>query len=247
MVLRKVVRRILLTLPRPLKKMVFFGRRYYCPVCQSRVRRFWTYGRVPRSRAWCPVCGALERHRLVWMFLQTGTDLLGPYPKKLLHIAPEKVLESKFRQVPVLDYLSGDLHDPRAMAKIDVTDIQYPDDSFDAILCSHVLEHVANDRQAIGEFYRVLKPNGFAVLMVPIVAKETFEDPTVTDPAERERLFGQQDHVRSYGPDFKDRLERAGFSVMEFRERDIVERHDLVRLGVLNAEGLSEVIFLCRK
>ena len=99
------------------------------------------------------------------------------------------------------------------MVEMDITDIQYPDDSFDAIYCSHVLEHVPDDAKAMSELYRVLKPGGWAILAVPIRGDTTFEDPTTTEPEERERLFGQSDHVRYYGKDFKDRLEAAGFEV----------------------------------
>ena len=95
-------------------------------------------------------------------------------------------------------YLTSDIRHPRAMVKMDITDIQYPDNPFDVIYCSHVLEHVPDDRRALSEFYRILKPTGWAILLVPIIAEKTFEDPSITDPSERLKLFGQADHVRGY-------------------------------------------------
>ncbi len=145
----------------------------------------------------------------------------------MLHIAPELQLSRLFRAQPSLDYLSADLKSPRAMVKMDITDIPYPDHTFDVIYCSHVLEHVPDDRKAMRELHRVLKPGGWAILQVPITAKATVEDPAVTDPQERLRLYGQIDHVRRYGPDYKDRLVEAGFGVIleqfvqELNERQV--------------------------
>src|SRR5215211_8060293 len=143
--LKRTMRKAVLTLPQPLKKMLFFGKQRYCTVCQSQLRRFWTAGLVvPRPNGCCPVCGSLERHRSLWVFLSNKTDLLESHPKRMLHVAPEKALESKFKQIENLDYVSVDLHDRRAMVKMDITDLRYPDDSFDVIYCSHVLISVPN-------------------------------------------------------------------------------------------------------
>ncbi len=128
------------------------------------------------------------------------------------------------------------------MVRMDITDIQYPDNLFDVVYCSHVLEHVCDDRKAMREFNRVLKSNGWAVFLVPITAESTFEDPSVTDPAERERLFGQHDHVRRYGPDLKDRLEQARFNVRCFTTAEIVGEKRIARLGVK-----KETVFFCKK
>ena len=112
-----------------------------------------------------------------------------------------------------LRYVTADMASPLAMVHLDVTALPFTDQYFDAILCSHVLEHVPNDHTAMREFYRVLKPGGWFLPDVPIVGDRTFEDPSITDSEERARLFGQSDHVRSYGRDFKGRLETAGFQV----------------------------------
>jgi SAM-dependent methyltransferase len=171
------------------------------------------------------------------------TDLLDGRPKRMLHVAPEAQLARLFREQSHLDYLSADLIDSRAMVRMDITDIQYPPQTFDVIYCSHVLEHVADDRKAMREFHRVLKPGGWAILQVPIKGETTFEDPTVTSPEDRQRLFGQHDHVRTYGRDYRDRLAEAGFAVtVDGFVRELDER-TVRRIGLKRTED----IYFCRK
>ena len=142
-----------------------------------------------------------------------------------------------------IDYLSADLDPRKAMTVMDITDIHHPDGSFDVILCSHVLEHIPDDRKALSEFFRVLKPGGWAILQVPIMADTTFEDFSVTDPKEREKLFGQHGHVRSYGLDYGDRLTEAGFSVtVDGFVRDLGEA-EIQRQGLTSHEN----VYLCAK
>ena len=164
-------------------------------------------------------------------------------PREFCTLLPEPYLARLFRAAENVDYLSGDLMDVNAMVRMDITDIQYPDNSFDVVYCSHVMEHVPDDRRAMRELCRVLVPEGWAILQVPITAETTFEDPSVTDPRERERQFGQFDHVRRYGPDYADRLADAGF---------VVEIIDYAgKLGYREAAkyGLqpNEHIYSCRK
>jgi SAM-dependent methyltransferase len=223
-------------------KILYFGWARYCPVCRSRLRSFRPSGYVRRPDARCPVCRSLERHRLVWVFFGCNTNLFDGASKRMLHIAPERVFEARFRRISGLDYLTADLYNPRAMVKMDITDIQYPDGSFDVVYCSHVLEHVSDDRRAMRELSRVLKADGWAVILVPITAGKTFEDPSVTDPSERERLFGQRDHVRRYGPDVKDRLGEAGFSVRLFDAVEVVGEASVIKLGVKDSQ-----VFFCEK
>jgi SAM-dependent methyltransferase len=123
------------------------------------------------------------------------------------------------------------------MIKMDITNIDYPDQSFDVIYCSHVLEHVQDDRKAMREFYRVLKTTGWAILLVPITAEKTLEDPSLVGPEERLRVFGQADHVRRYGPDYVDRLREAGFSVQVTKVNDLVQNDEAIRLGLTSAAG----------
>ena len=162
----------------------------------------------------------------------------------MLHIAPEAQLSRILTHVKNLDYLSADLSSKRAMVKMDITNIQYPDNSFDIIYCSHVLEHVPDDRQAMSEFYRGLKPGGWAILQVPLADRDvTYEDFSITDPVEREKHFGQHDHVRWYGRDFTDRLVQSGFDV---KIDGFVRELDP---GLSRKCGLmlSEDVYLCRK
>ena len=190
----------------------YIGNRVYCPCCESHFRCFIRYG--PNRNGMCPRCGSLDRHRLLWLYLHNCTNLLCDR-LRVLHFAPEVIIQKKLRSYPNLDYTSTDLDSPLAMVRMDITDIPYTVNMFDVILCSHVLEHIPDDHKAMSELYRILKPGGWALLQVPFDAERagTFEDPTVVDPKERTRLFGQFDHVRIYGRDFMDRLERAGFTV----------------------------------
>jgi SAM-dependent methyltransferase len=215
----------------------------YCPVCERWSRRFHSYGYVKRKDAACPRCGSLERHRLVWLHFARATNLFDGQPKRVLHIAPEGSLEARLRKVLGDGYLSADL-EPGAMVQMDICDIRYPDASFDAVFCSHVLEHVPDDRRAMRELRRVLRPSGFGVLQVPISVERTVEDPSISDPAERMRLFGHPDHVRRYGHDYVDRLREAGFRVSVREPRDIVQEKDLVPFGL---SRIRERIYHCER
>lgn len=210
--------------------------RFYCPVCDNYAREFLPATPEPRPNCVCPNCGSRERHRLTWLFLNRHSDLFEGRPKRVLHVAAERSLARRLGQVPGLDYLTADLSSPAAMVQMDIMDIQFPEGSFDVILCSHVLEHVDDDRRAMGEFVRVLKPGGWALLLVPISVEATFEDPSITDPALRKRLFGHPEHVRQYGMDFADRLAEAGFEVQVFHPADVATPAELERAAILPTE-----------
>jgi len=172
----------------------------------------------------CPICESLDRTRLLYLYLLHKTDLFQK-PQKILHFAPEKAIEDRMRQLPNVDYLTADLYAGHVMIKVAITDIQFPDNFFDAIICNHVLEHVIDDRKAMREIYRTLKPGGWAILQVPIslVLEKTYEDFSITTEAGREQAFGQSDHLRLYARDYKDRLEQAGFKVNLFEWTTEVE------------------------
>jgi SAM-dependent methyltransferase len=224
--------------------ILYHGDGRFCPVCGKTSRKFAPAGLVPREDALCVHCEALERHRLLWLYVTKKTNLFDGKSKKMLHVAPEPCFEPMFRQHLGDNYLTADLFDPRAMVKMDITNINYPDQSFDVIYCSHVLEHIQDDRKAMREFYRTLKSNGWAILLVPITTEVTFEDPAITEPAERLRVFGQEDHVRSYGKDYADRLRDAGFHVKVTRVDDLVQSDDKRRMGLTPASG---EIYYCTK
>jgi len=228
---------------RPVLKWYYKGIDKFCPVCESHLSKFFPFGVTRRENARCPVCHSLERHRLVWIFLREWSDLFDGKSKKMLHIAPEREFEHRFKRIKNLEYLSADLHPYDAMIQMDITNIQFPDNCFDVIYCSHVFEHIPDDKKAMREVLRVLHPDGWALLQVPITAEKTIEDPSITDPVERQLKFGQEDHVRRYGLDYVDRLKESGFFVEELPSATVVDESELDRFGT----GLSESIFFCTK
>ncbi len=227
---------------RSFQSLPYIGWGRYCPVCGKKSNRFVQYGVIPREDARCMHCGALERHRLVWLFFERMTDLFDGKPKKMLHIAPERAFEALLKKQLGAGYLTADLINPRAMVRMDITNIQFPSDTFDVIYCSHVLEHVPDDKLAIHELYRILKPDGWAVILVPINADKTFEDPSVVDPTKRLELFGQKDHLRRYGPDFRERLIEEGFNVKVFVPSDFLQDNEVSFMAIRN-----ENIYYCKK
>jgi SAM-dependent methyltransferase len=199
-------------------KIFYSGNRVECPVCGSRFRKFFPYGRNPaRDNALCLNCLALERHRLLWLYLKEKTGLFH-MPMKVLHIAPESCFIDRLSSFRNLEYITADLESPLAKIRMDIHNIPFPDSHFDAVICNHVMEHVRDDFRAMREILRVLKPAGWAIIQSPIMGGNldvTFEDPAITDPAAREIAYGQSDHLRLYGRDYPDRLRRAGFKVLE--------------------------------
>jgi len=195
---------------------VFYrGSAVTCPVCESSYRIFLPYGRInPRPNALCPNCLSLERHRLIWLYLRERTSFF-TRKQGVLHIAPEACFIPRFEKLHSDQYITADIESPLAKVKMDIHEIPFQENTFDVVLCNHVLEHVRDDIQAMREIHRVLKPGGLAILQVPFfnpVQDVTFEDASVTDARERERLFGQDDHVRKYGHDYPQRMAQAGLT-----------------------------------
>ena len=184
-----------------------------CPICRSRFRRFARSYEWADDRGICPRCGSRQRHRHLWLFLERHTDLFDGRPRRVLHFAPEAGIRTRLGEVKHLDYVTVDIEEGRADVAADVQALPFADGEFDVILCVHVLEHIPDDRRALAELHRVLRPGGWAILQVPIQGEHTDEDPSVTDPEERQRRFGQDDHVRMYGRDFEDRVRAAGFDL----------------------------------
>ncbi|SHN29188.1 Methyltransferase domain-containing protein [Cyclobacterium lianum] len=223
---------------------VFYrGKEVQCNICLRSFRRFLPYGRQARENALCPNCLGLERHRLMWLFLKKNT---GFFEKqlKVLHVAPELCFLNRFKKLPNLEYITGDLESPLAQVKMDIHQIPFPDNSFDVVFCNHVLEHVADDLQACREINRVLKPDGWGILQSPVYnLEQTLEDPEIKEPAEREKVFGQSDHVRKYGKDYASRLSKSGLKVTENAfvktlHQDRIKKHALPE---------NEMIFFCQK
>jgi predicted SAM-dependent methyltransferase len=227
-----------------------------CPFCGWKGPSFLPNGLIVRKNSRCPKCDSLERHRLYYLYLKE----VFPTNKKVkvLHFAPEKILTMLFRSFKNVDYLSADIAPGKAMVVADITQTSFEDNAFDVIFCSHVLEHVPDDAKAMRELYRILAPDGFAILQVPVKTSwngkpvdKTYEDFSITDPKEREKAFGQHDHVRIYGTDFKDRLAQAGFTVKLVKYADQVGEAALKRYALLpelvDASETEGWIYHCTK
>lgn len=229
-----------------LRNRVLKGDTVRCPVCERGAIAYLPSGSPPRPHVLCPFCGSRERARMTWLFLKER-KVLRP-GLRILHVAPEACLREKLQALPGVEYVAGDKHEvgyryPVGTMDLDVTQLQFPDDRFDLILCSHVLEHVTQDRVAMHELCRVLAPGGLGILMVPIKPELpiTQEDPSVTDPKERERLYGQFDHVRLYGRDYAQRLRDAGFTVTEDDMTARLSTEEVFRAGLLRGEIVHAV------
>lgn len=232
--------------------MYYAGTARQCPVCGGGFRRFLPAGldlplfreknivgggRAPEVV--CPGCWSLNRERLLLLYLRAKTRIFAG-PTTLLHIAPEPGLSKILSRTPTIRYVSTDLGRGNVMVRSDVTQLPIRDQSCDAVICCHVLEHVIDDVAGMREICRVLRPGGWAILQVPIALSEaqTLEDFSVTSPEGRERLYGQSDHVRLYGRDYRDRLEAAGFRVELYRYGSDLGRDALARHGVLADEDI---------
>ena len=214
--LNKIPRPMLINLSiflRPLIYLFFKGNNFTDPIDGKSYRKFLPYGYgKQRENALSPGTLSLERHRQMWLYLQNETDFFTKN-YKVLHIAPEQEFLRKFKKMKNLDYTSADLFSPIVDIKADILDLPFADESFDVIFCNHVLEHIEDDRKAMRELYRVMKKGGWGILQVPMKnsLEKTYEDFTITDPKERQKHFGQYDHVRWYGMDYFDRLKSVGF------------------------------------
>jgi SAM-dependent methyltransferase len=193
------------------------GSRFTDPIDGQRYRKLLPYGRVrSRENALAPWSMSLERHRAVWVYLTEYSNLFTS-PGTMLHMAPEYCFLKRLSSKQGMKVVRGDLNSPWADIHFDVHDIPFDNDHFDVLMANHLMEHVEDDAAVFLEFYRVMKPGGWGIFQVPLDRSNprTEEDASVTDPAERERLYWQRDHVRLYGLDYVDRLAAAGFEVEE--------------------------------
>tara|TARA_B100000767_G_scaffold190787_1_gene178077 strand:- start:6427 stop:7179 length:753 start_codon:yes stop_codon:yes gene_type:complete len=219
---------------RPLIKLYYKGNRFIDPIDGSSYRKFLSYGyKNLRENALCPGTLSLERHRLLWLYLDRETSFL-KNSIKVLHVAPEQVFFKKFKNFSNWDYTTTDLYSPLADVKTDLCSLPFQDNTYDLVLCNHVLEHIPNDRKAMKEIHRVLKPKGTAVLQVPLDENrlETFEDDSITDPKKRTQIFGQYDHVRIYGQDYYKRLKEVGFYATPIDLGSKISRKEFIQFAL---------------
>ena len=220
-----------------------------CICCGGKFLTFLPAGIIKRANAKCPKCGALERHRTIWMFFKNETNL---FSSKLdvLNVAPEKLFYKKLNSIKNISYISIDLqpesydYGSKTIA-MDLTDLKFEEKSFDVIICNHVLEHIPNDAKAMSEMFRVLRQDGWAVINVPVNnnSDTTIEDLTINDPIKQLELYGQPDHVRVYGKDYVTRLENAGFKVKVIPYTKAFTHNERFKFGF----KLEENIYLCTK
>jgi len=253
--MRAIIKFLVRKVPRPIlikfsyifswvMSLFYKGNNVECPVCENNFRKFLPYGNQGLDNRLCPKCLSLERHRLIWLFLKQKTNFFDAQ-LKVLHIAPEQPFLKRFKSLKKLDYTTADLESPIADVKMDIREMPFDDNSYDVLMCNHVLEHIDDEQKATTEIYRVLKKGGWAILQVPLDAsiEETYEDLSITDPKEREKLFGQYDHVRLYGRDYPKRLEKSGLKVIPDKlvteiGEELAERYRLDK---------SELLYFCKK
>ncbi|OBQ56159.1 methyltransferase domain-containing protein [Tamlana sp. s12] len=243
----KTFKLILNTIPRPLLIRLSYvvrpilatylkGSTYTDPIDGKSFKSFLPYGYGnQRSNVLSPSTLSLERHRLLWLYLKNETPFFTA-PLKVLHFAPEQAFYKRFRKMKNLDYVTTDLNSPLADVKADICNLPFEDESFDMILCNHVLEHIPNDTKAMQELYRILRKGGMGILQIPqdLNREKTFEDDSITDKKERAKIFGQYDHVRVYGRDYFDKLRDIGFTVEEVDytanlSEDLIDRYCLAQ------------------
>ncbi|MCG8236548.1 class I SAM-dependent methyltransferase [Tenacibaculum finnmarkense] len=253
---------ILNTIPRPLLIKASYlvrpiiawwlkGDVFTDPIDGKSFRKFLPYGYgIQRENALSPSTLSLERHRLLWLYLQNETSFLSSDNSKnsensskklkVLHIAPEQCFLDIFRKQKNLDYITADLESPIADVKADICDLPFKDNEFDVVFCNHVLEHITDDTKAMQELYRVLKVGGFGIFQIPqdLSREKTFEDDSITDEKERTKIFGQYDHVRVYGRDYFDKLRSIGFKVDEVDFTKKITPEKLERFALMKGEIL---------
>ena len=254
--MKKLIKFLINTIPRPyliwwskflapLVDILFRGNKFTDPINGKSYRKFLPYGYVKqRDNALSPGTLSLERHRLLWLYLNNETNFFSK-TLKVLHIAHEQCFYNLFKNLKNINYTTFDLNSPLADIKGDICNLPFKENSFDFILCNHVLEHINDDKKAMKELYRVLNKNGTAILQVPINQKssKTFEDSSIVDKKERIEKFGQYDHIRLYGLDYFKKLESFGFKVDPLKYSKEFTESEIIKYGLIK----DEIIPVCKK
>jgi len=252
----KIIRIALKKIPRPvlirisylfkwLIPLFYRGNKFEDPIDGKKYRKLLPYGYKDQQRenALAPGGLSLERHRLLWLYLKNETDFFTS-DKKMLHVAPEQCFVDTFRKQKNLDYTTADIESPLADVLMDIQDIPFDDNTFDVVFCNHVLEHVTDDKKAMSELYRVLKPGGMGIFQVPqdTSLETTYEDASITSPEERAKHFGQYDHLRIYGMDFFDKLREVGFNVTAYDYSTKLSSEEINKYALAKGELLPVCI-----
>lgn len=246
--LNKIPRPLLIRLSyvaRPVISFLLKGKTFTDPIDNKSFSKFLPYGyETQRNNVLSPSTLSLERHRLLWLYLQNETSFFKT-EAKVLHFAPEQAFYKKFRNLKNLDYTTTDLNSPLADVKADICNLPFGTNEYDIIFCNHVLEHIPDDTKAMQEIFRVLKPGGMAILQIPqdLNRAITFEDNSITDPKKRAEIFGQYDHVRVYGRDYFDKLRAIGFRVKEIDYTNALSKEEVIKYCL----ALGEILPVCYK
>ena len=230
---------------KPIIRIYLRGNKFTDPIDGSSFRKFLPYGyNNVRENALSPSTFSLERHRLLWLYLKNETFFFTKN-LKVLHFAPEAAYYKKFKKLQNITYHTTDINSPLATIKADICDLPIKDDTYDFILCNHVLEHIIDDRKAMKELYRVLKKGGVGIFQVPLetTREKTYEDFSIVKPNERNKAFGQYDHVRVYGMDFFDRLCEVGFKVEKCNYAVKLKKEEIIKYSLPE----NEIIPVCVK
>ena len=228
---------------KPFFDIFFKGTKFSDPINNKSYSYFFPYGyNIQRKNALCPGTFSLERHRLLWLYLKKETDFFNSN-NKILHFAPEQCFHKFFKSF-FKNYTTTDLNSPIVDIKADICNLPFNDNSFDYILCNHVLEHIYDDEKAMKEIYRVLNKNGIAILQVPIDINSnlTREGRDIDNKQDRNKLFGQYDHLRMYGLDYFKKLKNIGFKVKNENYLSNISQDEKDKYSLHNAGSIPVCI-----
>lgn len=256
--MKKIYKYLLNNLPRPLlirlsyifktfAPILYRGNNVECPVCEKKFSKFLSYGSnvAHRENVLCPYDLTLERHRLMYLYLKQESNFFTAENLSVLHMAPEQCFIDRFKKQKNLTYLTADIESPIADLHFDLHEIPLEDNRFDVVFCNHVMEHVEDPIQCMKELYRVMKKGAWAIMQVPqdFTRDKTYEDANIIDPKEREQHFWQKDHLRLFGKDYPQWLEKAGFRVEEFDLNKHFDKNIINRFRLLQ----GEILYIAKK